>query len=280
MSRMICSRRERRCAETRTHRRNLLSAALSGLIAVAAAPAQAWHPMFGASEARDTVPWSYGAERGPDQWAELSPDYAACGGDRQSPVDLQGGRQLPYSPLSFRYRSNALSVLNDGRSVRVEYPPGSYLIAGGRQYELTGFHFHVPAEHRINGVQADMELQLEHRDRQGRVAIVAVLMKAGRRMNSTLSRIWEHMPGGRNERFYGRQTGINPLFLLPNERGYYTYVGSLTEPPCTEGVDWFVLAEPVEIDASYIQSFVQTVGTNSRPVQPLNGRGVLAVLRR
>jgi carbonic anhydrase len=88
------------------------------------------------------------------------------------------------------------------------------------------------------------------------------------------------MPGGRNERFYGRQTGINPLFLLPSERGYYTYVGSLTEPPCTEGVDWFVLAEPVEVDASYIQSFVQTVGTNARPVQPLNGRGVLAVLRR
>jgi carbonic anhydrase len=184
-----------------------------------------------------------------------------------------------YSPLLFRYRSNALSVVNDGRSVRVDYPPGSYLVVGGREYELTRFHFHVPAEHHINGARADMELQLEHRDHRGRTAVVAVLMKAGRRMNSTLSRIWEHMPGRPNQRFHGEQTGINPVFLLPNDRSYFTYVGSLTEPPCTEGIDWFVLAQPVEVDGSYIRRLMQTIGTNARPLQPLNGRAVLAVWR-
>jgi len=243
-------------------------------------PARAWNPFFAVAEPEPSIPWSYSGEQGPEHWAAMSPSFGACTGERQSPVDLRGGRTIGYSPLSFRYRSNALSVLNDGRSVRVEDPPGSYLLAGGREYELTGFHFHVPAEHLINGYQADMELQLEHRDHQGRMAVVSVLLQAGRRMNSTLTRIWEHMPGSPDQRFYGRQTGINPLFLLPNDRSYYTYVGSLTEPPCTEGIDWFVLAEPVEVDASYIQRFVQAVGTNARPVQPLNGRAVLAVFRR
>jgi carbonic anhydrase len=125
-----------------------------------------------------------------------------------------------------------------------------------------------------------MELQLEHRDRQGRIAVVAVPMRVGRRMNSTLSRIWDHIPGGRGQRFYGRQTGINPRFLLPSDLSYFSYVGSLTEPPCTEGVEWFVFANPVEVDVSYVHRFLRAAGPNARPVQPLNGRAVIAALRR
>jgi carbonic anhydrase len=182
--------------------------------------------------------------------------------------------------LSFRYRSNALSVSNEGRSVRVDVSPGSTLVVRGHEYQLEGFHFHVPGEHRISGVPADMDLQLEHRDRRGRIAVVAVPIKAGRRMNSTLSRIWDHIPGGAGQRFYGRQTGINPRLLLPSDHGYFSYVGSLTEPPCTEGVEWFVLARPLEVDHSYVKRFLRAVGPNARPVQPLNGRPVLAVLTR
>lgn len=230
--------------------------------------------------ATSQVPWSYQGETGPAHWAELAPEFEACDGDRQSPVDLSGGRRVSYSPLIFRYRSNPLSVVNDGRSLRVAYQPGSYMIAGGREYELTGFHFHVPGEHRINGIAADMEIQLEHRDHAGRRAIVAVPVIAGRRMNSTLSRIWDHLPSHGGQTYYGRQVGINPLFLLPNERDYYAYVGSLTEPPCTEGVEWFVLATPLELDTSYIDRMIRLVGNNARPVRPLNGRAVLAVFRR
>ncbi len=253
---------------------------LTFLLSVMAFPALAWHSVFGLEEPQRQVDWTYQGEKGPEHWSELAPEFASCEGERQSPVDLSGGRPLQYSPLSFRYRSNPLSVHNDGRSVRVEVAPGSSLIAGGSEYQLTGFHFHAPGEHQINGVPPDMELQLEHRDRQGRIAVVAVPIKAGRRMNSTLSRIWDHIPVGRGQRFYGRQTGINPRFLLPHDHSYFTYVGSLTEPPCTEGVEWFVLAKPLEVDRSYVRRFLGAVGPNARPVQPLNGRAVLAAFRR
>jgi len=256
------------------------SVLLVALLLCAAMPAFAWRAMFGLEDAPPQVDWAYQGDKGPDRWGDLAPEFAACKGERQSPIELSGGQRLQYSPLSFRYRSNALSVRNDGRSVRVDTPPGSSMIAGGHEYQLTGYHFHVPGEHQINGVRADMELQLEHVDHQGRIAVVAVPMSSGRRMNSILSRIWDHIPGGRGQRFYGRQTGVNPRFLLPNDRSYFTYVGSLTEPPCTEGVEWFVLAKPVEVDRSYIETFLRAVGPNARPVQPLNGRPVLAVFRR
>lgn len=250
------------------------------LLQVLAFPALAWHAAFGLEEPHQHVDWTYQGENGPENWGDLTPEFASCKGKRQSPVDLRAAKRLRYSPLSFRYRSSPLSVHNDGRSVRVDVPPGSSLIAGGSEYQLTGFHFHAPGEHLINGVRADMELQLEHRDRQGRVAVVSVPITTGRRMNTTLTRIWDHIPGGRGQRFYGRQTGINPRFLLPNDHSYYSYVGSLTEPPCTEGVEWFVLAKPLEVDGSYVQRFLRAVGPNARPVQPLNGRPVLTVFRR
>jgi len=252
----------------------------AGLLLTTVSPAMAWHAVFGLEEPGLQVGWTYQGEKGPESWGDLSPEFAACNGERQSPIDLSGGRRMQYSPLSFRYRSNALSVHNDGRSVRVDVSSGSYMVAGGHEYQLTGFHFHVPGEHRINGVAADMELQLEHRDHRGRIAVVAVPMNVGRRMNSTLSRIWDHIPSGEGQRFYGRQTGINPRFLLPSDHSYFSYVGSLTEPPCTEGVEWFVLAKPVEVDVSYVQKFLRALGPNARPVQPVNGRPVLATLRR
>lgn len=246
----------------------------------AALPALAWPSVFGLEDARPQVPWAYYGDKGPEHWGDLAPEFSACKGERQSPIDLSGGQRLHYSPLSFRYRSTALSVHNDGHSLWVKTPPGSSMIAAGHEYQLTGFRFHAPGEHQINGVPADMELQLEHVDHQGQIAVVAVPMKAGRRMNSTLARIWDHLPGGRGQHFYGHRTGINPRFLLPSDKSYFTYVGSLTEPPCTEGVEWFVLAEPMEVDRTYVQRFLQAVGPNARPVQALNGRPVLAAFRR
>lgn len=260
--------------------RPLATILMGCLLLTLALPAMAWRAVFGLEEPRPQVDWAYQGDKGPEHWADLSPEFAACRGGRQSPIDLSNGRRMQYSPLLFRYRSNALSVHNDGRSVRVDVSSGSSMIAGGHEYQLTGFHFHVPGEHRINGAAADMELQLEHRDRQGRIAVVAVPMNAGRRMNSTLSKIWDNIPGAEGQRFYGRQTGINPRLLLPSDQSYFSYVGSLTEPPCTEGVEWFVLAKPLEVDSSYVQRLLRAVGPNARPVQPVNGRAVLATLRR
>jgi carbonic anhydrase len=125
-----------------------------------------------------------------------------------------------------------------------------------------------------------MELQLHHRDARGRLAALAVPVKAGRRMNSTLSRIWDNMPPIGGESYYGRQVGVNASFLLPSDKSYFSYRGSLTEPPCTEGVEWFVLSTPLEADVSYVHRLGQLIGGNARPIQPLNGRNVLAVMRR
>lgn len=227
---------------------------------------------------RKPVDWSYRGARGPEHWGDLAPEFSPCKGAQQSPIDLGGAQPVDYQPISFHYRSSALSVVNDGHSVRVNYLPGSYLWAGDRQYELKELDFHVPGEHRLNGRAADMEMHLLHKGPAGELAVVAVPMRAGRRMNSTLTRIWDQIPPAPGE-FYGRELGINAVFLLPADRSYFTYVGSLTTPPCTEGVRWFVLAQPVEVDGSYVQHLLSLLGNNARPVQPVNGRTVLAVMR-
>jgi carbonic anhydrase len=225
--------------------------------------------------------WSYQGENGPGRWADLTPEYAGCKGERQSPVELGVAKplRLPYMPLSVHYRSNPLHIVNDGRQVHVRVEPGSYIAVAGHSYELTGFHFHVPGEHHVDGVAADMELHLNHRDVRGKMAILAVPVRAGRRMNSTLSRIWDRIPAAGGS-FYDRQAGINPVFLLPSDREYFSYNGSLTEPPCTEDVAWFVMRTAIEADSSYPNRLRMFVGRNARPIQSLNGRDVLAVVRR
>jgi carbonic anhydrase len=223
--------------------------------------------------------WGYAGELDPAHWGDLSPEFATCKeGQTQSPIDIRYARPLDYQPLSFQYRSDALAIINNGHTMQVDPGPGSFLVVNGHEYALQQFHFHTPSEHRIRGAQADMELHLVHRDAQGKIAVVAVLMNAGRHINSTLKRIAEVLPPV-GESFYGRQVATNPLFLLPPDRSYFSYPGSLTTPPCTEGVDWFVMAEPVEVDAALVARFRQAMGVNARPPQPDNGRPVLRFSR-
>ena len=187
---------------------------------------------------------------------------------------------MAYDPLSFHYRSAALDLVFDGRVVRGHYAAGSYLLTGGHRYELQAFELHVPSEHRIKGRQADMEMQFQHQDAQGHTLNVAVLIRAGRRHNSIMRRIWDHLPEQAGQQIYDRQAGINLVFLLPARRDYFLYSGSLTAPPCTEGVDWVVLKEPLEVDAGYIRRMREIVGQNARPVQATGGRPVLGFLTR
>lgn len=225
-------------------------------------------------------PWGYTGDLGPERWGDLSPDFSACkDGKAQSPIDLRYAKRAEFLPLSFHYRSDTLTVANDGHVIRVDAAPGSFLLLKGREYALQRYQFHTPAEHRIQGAQADMEMQLIHRDAAGRTAVVAVLLKAGQRPNSTLSRIADSLPRP-GESYLGRQVATNPLFLLPPERSYFTYPGSLTAPPCTEGVDWYVMAEPVEVEAALVARFRQAMGANTRPVQPDNARPVMLHSRR
>jgi len=221
--------------------------------------------------------WGYGGKRGPAHWASLAPEYSACGnGHLQSPIALDSAAAMfaACEPLRFRYRSSSLYIKNEGVGLRLGYDRGSYLVIEGLSYELVEMRFHVPGEHVIDGHVGDAEIQLIHGNNRGDLAIVAVPLKAGPRINQTLRRILEHAPDQPGEQFFGRNIGINALFMLPGRKDYFAYRGSLTRPPCTEGVRWFVLREPLEVDPLEIRRLAELIGANARPLQPVLGRPV------
>ncbi len=225
--------------------------------------------------------WSYTGKTGPAHWADLAPAFATCReGQSQSPIDIRTVQRIPYEPLHFRYHTQTLEVVNDGRGVHVLSSGGSTLELPGETFDLTSLHFHSPGETLINGVAAAAEVHLVHRSSTGRFAIVAVQIQPGRRTNQTLARIVERLPLHAGERLSYRQVGINPLLLLPADQGYFTYTGSLANPPCSEPAAWYILAQPVGLDPEQIRRLAAAAGVNNvRPVQPLNGRSVYASLR-
>ena len=223
-----------------------------------------------------TADWSYQGERGPQNWGNLSPAYALCqSGSSQSPVDLMPEHASRLAPLRFHYRTDSLNIGNDGLSIRMAYAPGSYLQVENRQFELKELVFRTPGEHTIEGRQMDMEVQLLHRSSAGVTAILAIPVSAGVRRNAMLQRIWDYLPTGRGTGRYYRYIGVNPVFFLPADRSYFRYTGSLTEPPCTERITWFVMQKPVEVSVHLIDRIRQIMGHNNRPVQATNGRSIL-----
>jgi carbonic anhydrase len=220
--------------------------------------------------------WSYNGVRGPEHWGDLDPDYAPCkDGREQSPIDVQGEEKADLPALRFEYESGPLNIINNGyTAVRVDYVhSGDFLVVGDQRYELTQFHFHRPSEEYIHGKQYDMVLHLMHKSGDGKIAGVAVLLQAGK-PNLTIQTLWKYMPqavGGVQE-IPGVE--VNPANLLPGNTAYYTYAGSQTAPPCTEGVTWFVLKTPIQISQEQVNTFAKLYPHDVRPVQPLNGRVV------
>lgn len=253
--------------------RILLAAAL--LLPLGRAPVAAPGPTRPAEPA-----WSYQGASGPEHWADLSPDFAACRvGQQQSPIDIRYVQPIPYEPLQPRYRSQAMDALNDGRGVHLLAQSGGDLRVGAESYRLLSFHFHAPGETLINGVAAAAEVHLVHRDPAGRPTVVVVPIQPGARVNSTLERIVERLPLLAGERVTYRQVGVNPLLLFPPDGGYYRYSGSLANPPCSEPVTWFVLAAPVELAPALLARLARATGGNARPARPQAGRPVFASLR-
>ena len=230
-----------------------------------------------AAGAQWKTPWSYDGARGPDHWSELDPDYAICNrGKAQSPIDIEGAAKAKLPPLSFRYRAGPLNIINNGyTAVRVDYAlgNGNVLIVGGKSYELTQFHFHRPSEEEIGGKRFDMVVHLMHQAADGSVAGVAIPLKAGK-ANAAVESLWAQMPSHAGTYHVVPGVSIDPGGLIPADTGYYTYEGSVTAPPCTEHVTWFVLKTPMEVSAEEIARFAALYPHDVRPLQPLNGRVV------
>ena len=218
--------------------------------------------------------WTYSGEKGPDNWAKLRPDYAGCNGKNQSPINLTGFIKADLKPIDFTYQPEGNEILNNGHTVQVNYAEGSSIVVDGIRFSLKQFHFHAPSENQINGKSYPMEAHLVHADKDGNLAVVAIMFIEGKE-NKTLAQAWSHMPKNSGD----KQTVPSPVAaegLLPSNRDYYRFNGSLTTPPCSEGVRWLVMKEPVSASRQQIQAFAHVMHhPNNRPVQPTNARLVL-----
>lgn len=243
---------------------NFLSAVLSvsGSLIVLSSPVSA---------GEDTPEWSYGGENNPTQWGQLSEEFAVCEiGRDQSPIDVDEATVGTPSDIAFNYASVPLAVVNDGHTVQVNYPEGSTVSIDGEEYELLQFHFHTPSEHTVEGRAAAMELHLVHSNEAGELAVVGVMLEAGE-SNPAVDIIWAHIPKEEGTKQV-ENTMINAADLLPDSTAYFGYTGSLTTPPCSEGVRWNILQEPIQVSEEQIDVFEALYQVDARPVQPTNGR--------
>ncbi|MBS0448074.1 MAG: carbonic anhydrase [Proteobacteria bacterium] len=248
--------------------RHATSASAHGsTVAMATRPEEAARP----AATHGPVHWDYAGAEGPERWAELDPAYAACAnGKRQSPIDIRDGIKVDLDPVQVDYHPSTFSVVDNGHTVQVNVAPGNFIETMGRRFELVQFHFHRPSEERIDGKQFDMVAHLVHKDVSGRLAVIAVLLERGS-AQPVVQRIWNNLPLEHGDEVRASGT-IDPAALLPAERRYYTYMGSLTTPPCSEGVLWMVMKNPVPVSAEQIGVFSRLYPMNARPLQSASGR--------
>jgi carbonic anhydrase len=215
--------------------------------------------------------WDYEGPAGPSEWARLNPEFAACAtGTRQSPIDIRDGIKVELDPVQFDYKPSAFSVIDNGHTVQVDVAPGNWIEVMGRRWQLVQFHFPRPSEERIDGKPFDRVAHLVHKDAEGRIAVVAVLLQSGS-AQPVVQAVWNNLPLEKGQPLAARAP-LDLNALLPEQRGYYTYMGSLTTPPCSEGVLWMVMKQPVGISPEQIGIFARLYPMNARPVQGAAGR--------
>lgn len=216
--------------------------------------------------------WSYEGETGPANWGR-KPEWAACAtGNRQSPIDLRDGMKVDLEPIVFDYKPSAFNVVDNGHTVQVTVGPGNYISLQNRTFELQQFHFHRPSEERINGKGFEMVVHLEHKDADGKLAVVAVLLERGK-AQSMIQTVWNNLPLEKND-VVTPSVVLDVTELLPARRDYFTYMGSQTTPPCNEGVLWMVMKQPVEASPAQMAIFSRLYPMNARPIQANSGRVV------
>jgi carbonic anhydrase len=219
--------------------------------------------------------WTYEGKDGPKKWGKLDSSYAACSvGKTQSPIDIKGAKRTDLTALNFSYHAVPLSIIDNGHTIQVNYVPGSTLVVGEKLYTLKQFHFHHPSEERVNAKEFPLVAHLVHADAEGHLAVVAVLFELGN-ANSLIDTLWRNIPSKNEKPQDIPSVSIQAQDLLPHERSYFTYAGSLTTPPCSEGVSWYVLDTYATISLQQLTAFAKIYPMNARPIQSTNGREIL-----
>ena len=229
---------------------------------------------FSAFAAEHHAHWGYSGETGPENWAKLTPEFGACAGKNQTPVNLDGFIKAELNPLKFNYKAGGSQILNNGHTVQVMYDAGSNVVIDGVEYALKQFHFHAPSENQIKGESYPLEGHFVHADKDGNLAVVTVMFKEGH-ASEALESLWSHMPAKEGDKI-ALSPANNALKFFPKDHAYYRFNGSLTTPPCTEGVRWIVMKKPVFVSKAQIDAFKKVmVHANNRPLQPINAREIL-----
>ncbi|MFQ5468762.1 MAG: carbonic anhydrase family protein [Gammaproteobacteria bacterium] len=219
------------------------------------------------------IHWSYGGIGAPVYWGELRDEFSTCGeGSSQSPIDISFANVAPLADIQAKYLNSDLHVVNNGHAIQVDIDNGSSIVVDGKWYELLQFHFHSPSEHTIGGKAYPMVAHLVHKAADGQLGVIGVMITIGK-ANALIEKIWANIPAHAGEKF-DSDDQINTSGILPRDMSYFNYSGSLTTPPCTEGVNWMVLTAPITISQEQLDQFQALYTGTARPVQPLNGRNI------
>jgi carbonic anhydrase len=222
------------------------------------------------------IHWSYEGEGGPQAWGQLKPEFRTCAlGRRQSPIHIEDSITLqgPAEPIQFNYTASSGTVINNGHTIQVDVYGDNTITVRGSTYKLIQFHFHHPSEERINYKSYSMVAHLVHRNVDGQLAVVGVLMEPGE-ANELIKDVWTYMPLDAGDKVRMPENLVDLNQLLPQDQRYYQFLGSLTTPPCTEGVLWMVLKRPMTLSREQLKLFGQLYPNNARPVQPVNNRPI------
>jgi carbonic anhydrase len=219
--------------------------------------------------------WGYSGEFSPEMWDKADPGFALCGsGKNQSPINIEPQYKTNLPPIQFAYTQKGQTIVNNGHTIEVQFPSENTMIVGNQTFTLVQAHFHSPSENKLNGRSFPLEAHFVHRDTVGNLAVLAVFFEEGAE-NPNIATLWNAMPQNAGDSAALPVDGFDGLSLYPDTLEYFFFNGSLTTPPCSEGVRWFVFKNPRTVSGMQIEQFTSVIGANNRPVQPVNARPVL-----
>lgn len=218
--------------------------------------------------------WDYEGQAGPEHWGELTPEFRTCQlGLEQTPIDLTGSVKGSLTSVDLRYQPTKFRVKNNGHTIQADADDGSFVTIDNQRFSLKQFHFHHRSEHLVEGKSLDMELHFVNVSAEKSIAVVGVFIKAGA-PNAALQKVLDLMPTSA-EGEARDLAQFDPTELIPRARSFYRYMGSLTTPPCSEGLTWTIFREPIDASVDQIRAFAALFPNNARPVQRRNRRFII-----